>query len=58
MPVPETTDVGTLIKFFKKEHPEWPHKRVVAAALNSARSAGAKIPKKGKTLYRKKKRRT
>lgn len=56
MPVPKTTDVGTLIKFFKKEHPEWPHDQVVAAALNSARRAGAKIPKKGKSLYRKKKR--
>lgn len=54
MPVPKTTDVGTLIKFFKRENPDWPHKQVVAAALNSARRAGAKIPKKRKKLYRKK----
>lgn len=46
MPAPHTTDVGTLIRFFKKENPDWPHKQVVAAALSSARRAGAKIPKK------------
>jgi len=44
MPVPRTTDVSKLIRFFKREHPEWPHKRHVAAAINSARRAGAKIP--------------
>lgn len=53
MPVPHTTNVSTLVKFFKKEHPEWPHKQIVAAALNSARGAGADIPKKRK-LRRKK----
>ena len=56
MPVPKTTDVGTLVEFFRRENPDWPHKQVVAAALNSARRAGAKIPKKSKSLYRKKKR--
>jgi len=46
MPVPRTQNVGELIRFFKKEHSEWSHKQVVAAALNSARRAGKKIPKK------------
>jgi len=55
MPVPRTTDVGELIRFFKKEHPEWPHDQVVAAALNTARRYGAKIPKKRrKKLYKRK----
>lgn len=51
MPVPKTTNVGTLRKFFKREHPDWPEKQVIAAALNSARRAGAKIPKK-KSKYK------
>jgi hypothetical protein len=46
VPVPQTTDVGKLIEFFSSEHPEWPHKQVVAAALNTARRNGANIPNK------------
>lgn len=48
MPVPHTQDVGTLRKFFKREHPEWPEDRVLAAALNTARRHGAKIKKPSK----------
>jgi hypothetical protein len=44
--VPKTTDVGKLIDFFKGEHPEWPRKQILAAALNTARRNGANIPKK------------
>jgi len=52
MPVPHTTDVGTLRKFFKREHPEWAEDQVLAAALNTARRHGAKIKKPSK--YRRK----
>lgn len=48
MPVPKTKDVGTLRKFFKKDHPEWSDKKNLAASLEQARKNGAKIapPKK------------
>lgn len=48
MPVPETQDVGTLRKFFRREHPEWSEEQNLAASLNSARRAGAKIKKSAK----------
>jgi len=48
MPVPKTTDIGTLRKFFKREHPEWPEKQVIAASLETARRHGAKIKKPSK----------
>ncbi len=48
MPVPKTTNVGTLRKFFKREHPEWSEDQVLAAALNTARRSGAKIKKAAK----------
>ena len=48
MPVPKTTNVGTLRKFFRREHPEWSRAKVLTAALNSARKDGAKIKKKKK----------
>lgn len=45
MPFPKTKNVGKLVKFIKKEHPDWSHDQVVAAALSQARKSGAKIPK-------------
>lgn len=54
MPFPKTRDMGKVIRFIKREHPEWPHDKAVAAALNQARKSGAKIPKKKKVGKRKK----
>lgn len=48
MPVPETKNVGTLIKFFQREKSHWKKSRILAAALNAVRRAGAKIKKKQK----------
>ena len=48
MPVPKTRKVGTLIKFFRREKAHWKESRILAAALNAARRAGAKIKKKKK----------
>ena len=48
MPFPKTSSVGTIMSFIKKEHPEWSHDKIVAAALNQARQYGANIPKKKK----------
>lgn len=36
MPIPETTDIGELIRFFKKDKPEASHKQIVAIAINVA----------------------
>lgn len=44
MPTPKTTDVGKLIKFFKKDKPNWTAKRRLGAALTEARRNGADIP--------------
>ena len=49
MPIPKTADVGTLRKFFKKEHPEWSSQKNLAASLNEARKNGAKEFKKPKS---------
>lgn len=46
MPIPETRDVGSTIKFLKGERPGMPQKQKTAIALNVARKAGANIPKK------------
>lgn len=46
MPFPKTKDVSRLVKFLSKEKPNMPHKQVLAIALQKAREAGAKIPKK------------
>jgi hypothetical protein len=40
--VPLTRDIGRNIKELKRAHPDWPHKRVVAAAINGAESASKK----------------
>jgi len=54
MPVPDTTDVGKLIRFFRKEKPSWSDERVKAAALNTARRNGADIgpPRRNKGRQR------
>jgi len=52
MPIPKTKDVGTLYEFFEREHPEWKHDQILAAALDTARKHGAKIKKPSK--YRRK----
>jgi len=46
MPIPKTRKVGKVIRFLKKEKPSMPKKQKVAIALETARRAGAKIPKK------------
>lgn len=43
MPIPETTDVGELIRFFKKDKPEAEHNQVVAMAINVAKRNRAKL---------------
>ena len=48
MPIPITRDVGTIIRFLKKEKPDMPRKQKIAIALNQARGAGADIPEKPK----------
>ena len=37
MPIPDTTDVGELIRFFKKDKPEASHEQIVAIAFNVAK---------------------
>lgn len=46
MPIPKTRDVGSTIKFLKRENPAMPQRQKVAIALNVAREVGANIPKK------------
>jgi len=53
MPLPRTTDVGTLIDFLKRDKPNWKPSQRLAVALETARRAGANI-KKPKTKRRKK----
>lgn len=45
MPIPETTDVGELIRFFKKDKPDASHNQVVAIALNVAKKNREKLKK-------------
>jgi ribosomal protein L21 len=42
--MPLTSNVGKNIKELERTHPDWSHKRVVAASLNAARKKGAHIP--------------
>ena len=51
MPIPKTRDIGKIMDFIKKEHPEWPLAKRRAVALDTARRAGAKIPKKPKKTF-------
>jgi len=48
MPLPDTTDVSELIRFLRREHPEWPMKKVIAVAFSHARQVarkrGGRIP--------------
>lgn len=46
MPVPKTSSVGKLIRFFRKDKPQWEMKQVIAAAMNTARKHGNKKVKK------------
>ena len=48
MPIPKTRKVGKTIKFLKKEKPGMPQEQKVAIALDIARKAGKKIPRKKK----------
>jgi len=43
MPIPVTKDVGSTVKFLKKEKPGMPHRQKIAIALETARKAGADI---------------
>lgn len=45
MPLPETKDVGKIMRVLKKEGGR-PHKQMVAIALDTARESGARIPKR------------
>ena len=51
MPIPKSKDVGKTMRFLKKDAPGMPKKQKVAIALSTARSAGAKIPKKKGNPY-------
>lgn len=53
-PIPETTDIGKIIEFLKKDKPKMKKKQRLAIALETARKAGAKIskPKKRKIFTR------
>ena len=44
--MPGSKNVGKNIKEMKKNHPDWSHSRIIAAALDMARRLGAKVPKK------------
>lgn len=46
MPIPITKDVGSTVKFLKREKPGMAQRQKVAIGLNIARKAGANIPKK------------
>ncbi|HDP36493.1 MAG TPA: hypothetical protein ENN27_01285 [Candidatus Atribacteria bacterium] len=46
MPLPVTRNIGVIMRYIKKEHPEWSRKQQLAVALSQARKAGAKILKK------------
>jgi len=46
-PLPRSRDPGKTLEVLNQEKPGMPRKRKVAIALNQARKAGAKIPKKG-----------
>ena len=48
MPIPKTRNVGKTIRFLKHEKPGMPQKQRVAIALETAREAGADIPKRSK----------
>lgn len=42
MPIPETTNIGTVIKFLQKDKPTIDHRQMVAIALSVARKAKEK----------------
>ena len=46
MPLPNTTNVGTIIDFLKKENPGMPKDQRTAIALSHARKMGADIKPK------------
>ena len=44
MPLPKSTDPGTIIKFLKRKgEKKRPHKQIIAIALSQARKSGAHI---------------
>ena len=48
MPLPKSKDPGKIIAKLNQEKPGMPRRQKVAIALNQARKAGAKLPKKGR----------
>jgi len=44
MPLPHTTNVGTIIKELNQSRTKRPHKQKIAIALSQARKSGANIP--------------
>lgn len=54
MPIPRTTDVGSIINFLKADKPSMSKGQRLAIALDSARRAGAKIPKSKRKKEKKK----
>lgn len=57
MPIPKTKDVGSTIKFLRKEKPGMPSKQKLAIALETARRSGADIPEKNNSIGQEVKRR-
>lgn len=55
MPLPETKNVGKLMKFLKKDKPGMPTKKKIAITLNQARKSGANIPLRNELKRRAKK---
>ena len=45
MPIPKTRSVGKTIRFLKRDKPGMPKKQRLAIALETARKAGANIPR-------------
>lgn len=52
MPIPPSRDVGSTIKFLHRDKPQMPQKQKVAIALNTARQAGANIPRPPNAMAR------
>lgn len=46
MPLPESKDVGLIMRFLKKDKPNMARKQKIAIAVNQARKSGARIKKK------------
>lgn len=48
MPLPRTRNIGTIVRFLKREKPRMSKKQRVAIAISQARKSGANIARKGR----------